>query len=121
MSIESSTAEIARFRTAATAGSVRFDADAARQCAQLYQDQADRLIQLKSRLEYAADAGGFGGFVSADQLRDGFANKARDAAELLDRYVEAAYRLKEAFLLSAGLYEEADAAGAAAMRTAVQV
>ncbi|MEV0062974.1 hypothetical protein ACFWM1_16395 [Nocardia sp. NPDC058379] len=116
MTIESSRAEISRFRSAAAAGTVKFDPDAARRCADLYEQQADRLGQLRQRLESAGEAGGFGGFVSAQQLQAGFAHKARDAADLLDHYIEAAYRMKEAFLLSAGLLDEADAAAAAALR-----
>ncbi|MCA2208922.1 MULTISPECIES: hypothetical protein [Nocardia] len=116
MTIESSRAEISRFRSAAAAGTVKFDPEAARRCADLYAQQADRLAELRHDLENAAEAGGFGGFVSAQQLQAGFAHKARDAADLLDRYIEAAYRMREAFLLSAGLYEEADAAASAALR-----
>ncbi|KAF0845867.1 hypothetical protein [Nocardia caishijiensis] len=116
MTIESSRAEISRFRSAAAAGTVKFDPEAARRCADLYAQQADRLAELRHDLENAAEAGGFGGFVSAQQLQAGFAHKARDAADLLDRYIEAAYRMREAFLLSAGLYEEADAAANAALR-----
>ncbi|WP_459549741.1 hypothetical protein [Nocardia sp. X0981] len=116
MKIEESRAEIVRFRQAAHAGTVKFDPDAARRCAELYDRQADRLIFLRQRLEEAADLRGFGGFVSAQQLQAGFGHKARDAAALLDHYIEAAYRMKEAFLISGGLYEEADAANAAAVR-----
>lgn len=116
MKIEESRAEIVRFRQAAHAGTVKFDPDAARRCAELYDRQADRLIFLRQRLEDAADLRGFGGFVSAQQLQAGFGHKARDAAALLDHYIEAAYRMKEAFLISGGLYEEADAANAAAVR-----
>ncbi|GAD87184.1 hypothetical protein [Nocardia asteroides] len=116
MTIDSSRAEISRFRSAAAAGTVKFDPDAARRCAALYEEQADKLAALRQRLETASEAGGFGGFVSAQQLQAGFAHKARDAADLLDRYIEAAYRMKEAFLLSAGLLDEADAAAAAALR-----
>ncbi|MEV0687103.1 hypothetical protein AB0I35_24865 [Nocardia sp. NPDC050378] len=116
MTIDSSRAEISRFRSAAAAGTVKFTPEAARRCADLYAQQADRLAELRHDLENAAEAGGFGGFVSAQQLQAGFAHKARDAADLLDRYIEAAYRMREAFLLSAGLYEEADAAAAAALR-----
>lgn len=116
MKIEESRAEIIRFRQAAHAGTVKFDPDAARRCAELYDRQADRLIFLRQRLEEAADLRGFGGFVSAQQLQAGFGHKARDAAALLDHYIEAAYRMKEAFLISGGLYEEADAANAAAVR-----
>lgn len=116
MSIEDSRTDIARFRRAA-AGSMSFDPDAARRCAAVYEQQAERLLQMRGRLEAAGEVTGFGGFVSAQQLQAGFAHKARDAAELLDHYIEAAYRMKEAFLLSAGLYDEADAAAAAALRS----
>ncbi|UAK32658.1 hypothetical protein K8O92_01035 [Nocardia asteroides] len=116
MTIETSRADIARFKDAAQAGTVQFDPAAARQCAEMYDRQADRLIHLQQRLESAAELGGFGGFVSAQQLQAGFGRKARDAAALLDHYIEAAYRMKEAFLISGGLFEEADAAGAAALR-----
>ncbi|WP_067840757.1 hypothetical protein [Nocardia lijiangensis] len=116
MTIETSRADIARFKQEAQAGTVKFDPDAARRCAEMYDHQADRLIYLQQRLESVADLQGFGGFVSSQQLQAGFGHKARDAAELLDHYIEAAYRMKEAFLISAGLYEEADAANAAALR-----
>ncbi|GEM35218.1 hypothetical protein AB0H58_14220 [Nocardia neocaledoniensis] len=116
MTIESSRAEISRFRSAAAAGTVKFEPEAARRCADLYEQQADQLAQLRQRLETASEAGGFGGFVSAQQLQAGFAHKARDAAELLDHYIAAALRMKEAFLLSGGLFDEADAAAAAALR-----
>ncbi|MET7767324.1 hypothetical protein [Nocardia sp. NPDC005366] len=116
MTIETSRADIARFKQNAQAGTVTFDPDAARRCAEMYEHQADRLIHLQQRLESVADTQGFGGFVSAQQLQAGFGHKARDAAALLDHYIEAAYRMKEAFLISAGLYDEADAANAAALR-----
>lgn len=116
MQIEDSRAEIVRFRQAAHAGTVKFDPEAARRCADYYDRQADQLIQLRQRLEDAADPRGFGGLISAQQLQAGFGHKARDAAALLDHYIEAAYRMKEAFLVSGGLYEEADAANAAALR-----
>ncbi|MFE7744636.1 hypothetical protein [Nocardia sp. NPDC057455] len=116
MTIETSRADIARFKDAARTGTVRFDPAAARQCAEMYDRQADRLLHLQQRLRSAEDLGGFGGFVSAQQLQAGFSHKARDAAALLDHYIEAAYRMKEAFLISGGLFEEADAAGAAALR-----
>ncbi|BDT94920.1 MULTISPECIES: hypothetical protein [Nocardia] len=116
MTIETSRADIARFKQAAQAGTVQFDPAAARQCAEMYDRQADRLLHLQQNLESAAELGGFGGFISAQQLQAGFGHKARDAAALLDHYIEAAYRMKEAFLISGGLFEEADAAGAAALR-----
>lgn len=117
MTIETSRADIARFREQARDGTVSFDPEAARRCAEMYEHQADRLIYLQQRLESVGELHGFGGFVSAQQLQAGFAHKARDAAALLDHYIEAAYRMKEAFLLSAGLFEEADAAAAAAIRS----
>lgn len=116
MTIENSRADIARFRQEAHAGTVTFDPAAARRCAEFYEQQADRLIYLQQRLESVTEPRGFGGFVSAQQLQAGFGHKARDAAALLDHYIEAAYRMKEAFLISGGLYEEADAANAAAVR-----
>ncbi|UGT60460.1 hypothetical protein [Nocardia asteroides] len=116
MTIETSRADIARFGEQARTGTVAFDPAAARRCAEMYDHQADRLLYLRQRLESVGELHGFGGFVSAQQLQAGFAHKARDAAALLDRYIEAAYRMKEAFLLSAGLFEEADAAAAAALR-----
>ncbi|MFF0492794.1 hypothetical protein ACWDSJ_14565 [Nocardia sp. NPDC003482] len=116
MTIETSQADIARFLQAAQSGTVRFDPAAARRCAELYDQQAEGFRYLQQRLESVAEPHGFGGFFSARQLQAGFGRKARDAAALLDQYIAAAYRMKEAFLLSAGLYEEADAAHAAALR-----
>ncbi|GAB2675418.1 hypothetical protein ACWDYH_14285 [Nocardia goodfellowii] len=116
MTIETSRADIATFQQQAAAGTVKFDPAAARRCAEMYQHEADRLLHLKRRLAALAELHGFGGFDSARQLQAGFAAKSRDAAELLDNYIEAAYAMQAAFLTSAGLYEEADAANAAAMR-----
>ncbi|QIS18622.1 hypothetical protein [Nocardia terpenica] len=116
MTIETSQADIARFLQAAQSGTVTFDPAAARRCADIYEQQADRLRYLQQRLESVSQLHGFGGFFSAEQLQAGFGRKARDAAALLDQYIAASYRMKEAFLTSAGLYEEADAAQAAALR-----
>ncbi|MBO0853445.1 MAG: hypothetical protein J2P18_06725 [Nocardia sp.] len=122
MTIETSQADISRFLRTAHDRTVTFDPAAARACAQTYQQQADRLRDLQQRLVDAAHLTGFGGFFSAEQLQAGFGRKARDAAQLLDQYIASAYRMKEAFLISAGLYEEADSANAAALRaTSTQV
>ncbi len=116
MTIETNQADIGRFLQEARSGTVRFDPDAARRCAAQYDEQADRLRTMQQQLESVSQLHGFGGFFSAQQLQAGFAHKARDAAAQLNRYIAASYRLKEAFLISAGLYEEADAAHAAALR-----
>jgi hypothetical protein len=116
MTLEASQADITRFLQAAQTGVVRFDPAAARRCADLYDQQADRLHHLQQRLDSVSSLQGFGGFTSAQQLQDGFGDKARDAAALLDRYIAAAYLMKQGFLLAAGLYDEADAANAAALR-----
>ena len=100
---------------AARSGTVRFDPAAARRCADLYDQQAGKLHHLQQRLDSVSTLRGFGGFTSAQQLQAGFADKARAAAALLDEYIAAAYRMKQAFLLAAGLYDEADAANAAAL------
>ncbi|MBF6172164.1 hypothetical protein [Nocardia blacklockiae] len=116
MTIETSQADITRFLQEARSGTVRFDPAAARRCAELYDQQIERLRYLQQRLESVSDLHGFGGFFSAQQLQAGFSRKARDTSALLDRYIAASYRIKEGFLVSAGLYEEADAAHAAALR-----
>ncbi|MFC9895178.1 hypothetical protein ACFVMC_15960 [Nocardia sp. NPDC127579] len=116
MTIETSRADIATFQQQAQAGTVKFDPAAARRCAEMYQHEADRLVHLKQRLEAVADLPGYGGFHSARELQAGFGAKAREAAALLDSYIEAAYAMQAAFLTSAGLYDEADAANAAALR-----
>ncbi|WP_024803266.1 hypothetical protein [Nocardia sp. BMG51109] len=116
MTIEASQADIGRFLQAAQGGTVRFDPAAARRCAESYDQQIDRLRHLQRRLESVSDLHGFGGFFSAQQLQAGFSRKARDTAALLDRYIAACYRMKEGFLISAGLHDEADAAHAAALR-----
>ncbi|MCX4097450.1 hypothetical protein [Nocardia sp. alder85J] len=115
MTLEASQADITRFLQAARAGTVRFDPAAARRCAELYDQQADKLRGLQQQLDLVSGSQGFGGFTSAQQLQAGFGHKARDAADLLDEYIAAAYRMKQAFLLAAGLYDEADAANAAAL------
>ncbi|MQY26516.1 hypothetical protein [Nocardia aurantia] len=116
MTLEAGQADITRFLQAAQTGTVRFDPAAARRCADLYDQQAGRLHHLQQRLGSVSTLDGFGGFDSAQQLQAGFGDKARAAAALLDRYIAAAYLMKQAFLLSAGLYDEADAANAAALR-----
>ncbi len=116
LTIETNQADIARFLQAAHGDTVRFDPDAARRCAAQYNEQADRLHTLQQQLESVSQLHGFGGFFSAQQLQAGFARKARDAAAQLDQYIAASHRLAEAFLVSAGLYDEADAEHAAALR-----
>ncbi|MBB5918661.1 hypothetical protein BJY24_007573 [Nocardia transvalensis] len=116
MTIEANRTDITGFLQAAQSGTVRFDPAAARRCAELYDQQIERLRYLQQRLESVSELHGFGGFFSAEQLQAGFSRKARDAAALLDRYIAASYRMQEGLLTSAGLYDEADAAHAAALR-----
>ena len=116
MTIEASQADITRFLQAAHGGAVQFDPAAARRCAESYDQQIDHLSQVQQRLESVSELHGFGGFFSAEQLQAGFSRKARDTIALLDRYIAACYRMKEGFLISAGLHEEAEAAHAAALQ-----
>lgn len=120
MTIEVSRAEIANFKKQAQSGAVKYDVTTARDCALHYDQLAGTLTEQKQKLAHLSELGGFGGFDSAQQLRKGFNHKADEAHRLLDQYIAAAYQMKEAFLISGGLYHEADEAAAEALKAAAK-
>ncbi|MGA6207986.1 hypothetical protein ACPESR_24860 [Nocardia testacea] len=93
----------------AVAGTFRMERGAAERCAAVYTRLVDTCLD--KQLEEARrlnEVGGFGGFVSAQQLQSGFVTKGIDAIEALGGLKEAALRMAAAYLQAGGAFEEAD-------------
>ncbi|MFI6314128.1 hypothetical protein ACIBEK_28830 [Nocardia fusca] len=93
----------------AVAGTFRMERGAAERCAAVYTRLVDTCLD--KQLEEARrlnEVGGFGGFVSAQQLQAGFVTKGIDAMDALGGLKEAALRMAAAYLRAGGAFEEAD-------------
>lgn len=93
----------------AVAGTFRMERGAAERCAAVYTRLVDTCVD--KQLDEARrlhELGGFGGFVSAQQLQKGFVEKGISAYEALGGLKEAALRMAAAYLQAGGAFEEAD-------------
>lgn len=113
-------AEIAAFNTAAGAGAIRFDPAAVAQAVGLYEQMISGLFTIRDRLQGAAQASGFGGFESGQQLQRGFSNKAAEGINVINQLIEGAMKLQEAYLRAAGQISDADQRNADTLRFAAQ-
>ncbi|WP_156910628.1 hypothetical protein [Nocardia mangyaensis] len=89
--------------------------DAAREVAQAYlrfAAQCDEWSGTALRLERIH---GFGPLDSAQQLQQGFANKATGAKQVLEQMASAARGMADGYLLAAGILAEVDELRAAAL------
>ncbi|WP_336086314.1 hypothetical protein [Nocardia sp. SSK8] len=98
---------------AACEGRFRLDADAAKECAAHYAWLADQLEARINETERLNSLGGFGGFVSAQQLQDGFASKADQGADALRSIQQEVLELQAAVLKAGAVLVETDLAVAA--------
>lgn len=92
----------------AGAGTFRMEPEAARQCAEVFQRFAESLDEQVKDAEFTQHAEGFGGFRSAIDLQDGFANKGKGLSEALLGAQEVSLRMAAAYLRAGQLFEEAD-------------
>ncbi|MGQ4600543.1 hypothetical protein [Nocardia sp. R6R-6] len=113
-------AEIAAFNQAASAGAIRYEEGAVQEAVALYERMINELIVVRDRLREAAQGTSFGGFDSAQQLRNGFSNKAVSGIDAVNQLIEGAMRLQEAYLRAGGLIADADQRNADALRFAAQ-
>ncbi|AVH21364.1 hypothetical protein [Nocardia cyriacigeorgica] len=113
--------QIAAFNAAAAAGTIRYEEGVARDAAAQYDNMIDGLYAIKERLRHATEHTSFGGLESAKQLQQGFAAKAVDGMEVIDKLIEGAMRLKEAYLRAGNLITDADAQNAATTRFVAQI
>lgn len=109
-------AEIAAFSQAAQSGAIRYNQDVARDAANAYQNMIDGLIEIRQKLGLATQVSGFGGLESARQLERGFSKKAVDGIDVIEKLIEGAMRMREAYLRAGNLLTEADAQNAAMLR-----
>ncbi|MFD3701967.1 hypothetical protein ACFWUP_02355 [Nocardia sp. NPDC058658] len=100
---------------AAGDGSFRLEADAARECAAHFGWIADELSERIAEMERLNVLSGFGGFDSADQLRQGFESKANQGSAALASVRQECRELQAAVLRAGGLLDEQDLAAAAAL------
>lgn len=113
--------EITAFRNAIDSpGHLTFDPDAVREVVRLYDLLIAQLTTERDRIKNAEHTEGFGVLQSGRELADGFAQKATDAYTTCGEFIEGALRLQEAYLLAAGLYEDADQKNAAAITIAAE-
>ena len=92
----------------AAAGTFRIEEGAARRCAECFFRFTDSLEEMITDSNNLERSSGFGGFVSSQQLAQGFEGKGRELTEALTGLKEAAFRMAAAYLQAGGLIEEAE-------------
>lgn len=101
----------------ASAGTLRMEPDAAREVAQAYLRFAAQCDGWREEAEVLRTVHGFGPLSSAQQLQEGFANKAGEAKRVLGEMATAARAMADGYLQAAGILAEVDQLNATAMRT----
>ncbi|WP_280468481.1 hypothetical protein [Nocardia cyriacigeorgica] len=109
-------AQIAAFNAAARSGVVRYEPEVAQQAAAEYGRVVNELLAIREKLAEATRPAGFGGLESGKQLQQGFATKAIDGVDVLNKLAVGAMQLQEAYLRAGNLLEDADAQNAVTMR-----
>jgi hypothetical protein len=93
----------------AVAGTFTLEQGAAEKAAACFQRLADdTLTSLIAQADRLGRHDGFGGFVSAQQLQNGFANKGVALAQVLTGLKEAGYRMAAAYLRAGNQLTAAD-------------
>lgn len=114
MSLNSSGAQ--QLFAAAEAGSFVLTETAARECAGHFTWYAERLRDFQKQADALSRLSGFGGFESARQLQAGFEMKAQQGLQALIQAESVAHQMAAAIFRAAQLFEDVDAANAAAQR-----
>lgn len=102
----------------ALGGTFHLEVAVARACAATFLRFADTLDPQLEHSRRIHTLGGFGTFDSATQLRRGFESKAAELTETLATLQNSALRMAAAYLLSAGLIQEADESNTRALLSA---
>ncbi|GAB2718867.1 hypothetical protein [Nocardia thraciensis] len=102
----------------AVAGTFQMEADAAKNCADVFQRFAESLDGMITDTNQLHRADGFGTFDSAKLLQQGFVGKGMKLSEALKGMREAALRMAAAYLQAGGRIEEAEAMNSLAIKAA---
>lgn len=119
MTFDYGQAAIAAFNQAAAGAQgveLKFNEDSTREVVRVLSLLIGSLTTASSHLEAAADAQGFGGFTSGQEMRAGFADKAVAGKQLVEQLIIGVMNLQEGFLRAAQLLPEADQLNAAALQ-----
>lgn len=108
--------DLKSFKDGVSAGTIHFDENAVREAAQLYDHLVLEIRGMRDKVDTVAHTQGFGGFASALELQQGFSNKLTDGVALLNKFIDGALQLKEAYLRAGGLLTEADQCNADRMK-----
>ncbi|WP_446223950.1 hypothetical protein ACTWPB_01410 [Nocardia sp. IBHARD005] len=103
---------------ARAAGTLNFDPHAVDELVALYDRMIAGLQAVRVHLQTASKSSGFGDIPTADALAKGFSDKATDGIAVIDKLVDGAVRLQEAFLCAGGRLEDADMVNSARIRVA---
>ncbi|MEG8179360.1 hypothetical protein GZH49_12565 [Nocardia terpenica] len=121
VNIDYGQAEIAAFKAGAQSGKITFDPHVVDEMVGLYDHLIDNLKTELKRMQFVLGVTGFGGFPSTQQLATGFNGKAHEYASMLNQFIEGAVRMQEAFLISGGKIQEAEAKNTQAIQLAGQI
>lgn len=105
---------------AAEAGTLQLNEAAARECARHYEAFAEDMEKRQQELYQVKRLDGFGSLGSGRKLQQGFEGKAYQAFDAFKTAQQSALRMAAAIYKAAGLINDADAANAAALRTATK-
>ncbi|MEV0058933.1 hypothetical protein [Nocardia sp. NPDC050718] len=105
----------AQLWNAASSGQLTMEPDAAREVAQSYLRFAGMCDGWVKDAEVLRTIHGFGSLKSAQELQDGFAEKAARAKETLGQMATAARSMADGYLQAAGILSEADQLNASAL------
>ncbi len=105
----------AQLWNAASSGQLTMEPDAAREVASSYLRFAGMCDVWMEDAEVLRGIHGFGSFASAQQLQEGFANKAVAAKEVLGQMAAAARSMADGYLQAAGILAESDQLNASAL------
>ncbi|MFD3425305.1 hypothetical protein [Nocardia fluminea] len=108
-SIDYGQAKISALNEAARAGNFSFDPAAVDEVVASYDQMIQGLTKIRHRLGSAVDGSGFGSIPSAQELQQGFSNKAVQGQAVIGDLIDGAMRLQEAYLRAAGKIVDADA------------
>lgn len=99
----------------ASAGTLTMEPDAAREVAQAYLRFAAMCDGWADKANHFISISGFGSLISAQELQQGFSNKAVAAKQVIEQMADAARGMADGYLRAAGILGEVDELNAAAL------
>ncbi|MFI6219024.1 hypothetical protein ACIBEH_00580 [Nocardia salmonicida] len=101
---------------ARAAGTLNFDPHAVDELVALYDRMITGLRTVRADIQTATQSSGFGDIPTAAALAKGFSDKATDGIAVIDKLIDGAMRLQEAYLCAGGRLDEADSVNSARIR-----